>query len=48
MTALVQAFNRATGTHIDAEVLTTVALFCCIGLLASFCMMRYGLDFGPF
>jgi hypothetical protein len=48
MTALVQAFNRATRTHIDAEGITTIALFCCIGLLASFCMMRNGLDFGPF
>lgn len=48
MTTLARAFNRAAGTHIDAEDLTSVALFCCIGLLASVCMMRYGLDFGVF
>ena len=45
MTALAQALiNRTTGA--DTGSLATVALFSCVGLLATLCAMRYGLDFG--
>jgi hypothetical protein len=45
MTALVQALSRATGTEIDVESLTKVAIFCGIGLLISLLAIgTYGLD----
>lgn len=48
MAALAQALSRASGADIDVDSLFTVVLFCGVGLLATFCMMRYGLDFGSF
>ncbi|HEY3679617.1 MAG TPA: hypothetical protein VGL45_12935 [Bradyrhizobium sp.] len=48
MTALAQALTRATGTDVDVGTLRTVVIFSLVGLIASVCMARYGLDFGPF
>jgi hypothetical protein len=48
MTALAQALTRATGTDVDVGTLRTVVIFSLVGLIASLCMVRYGLDFGPF
>jgi hypothetical protein len=46
MTALAQALiARAAKT--DGEGPLTVALFSCVGLLVTLCLMRYGLDYGP-
>jgi hypothetical protein len=45
MTALAQALSRATGSEIDVESLTKVAIFCGIGLIVSlFAIASYGLD----
>jgi hypothetical protein len=48
MTALAQALTRATGSDVDVGTLRTVVIFSLVGLIASVCMARYGLDFGPF
>ena len=49
MTALAQTLiKRATGRTDTDGSLATVALFSCIGLLVTLCMVRYGLDFGSF
>ena len=48
MTALAQALTRATGSDVDVETLRTLVIFSLVGLIASVCMARYGLDFGPF
>jgi hypothetical protein len=48
MTALAQALTRATGTDVEAGTLWSVVIFSLTGLVASICMARYGLDFGPF
>jgi hypothetical protein len=48
MTALAQALTRATGTDVDVSTLRSVVIFSLVGLIASVCMARYGLDFGPF
>ena len=48
MTALAQALiTRATGTKAN-ESLAIVALFSCIGLVVTFCMVHYGLDYTAF
>ena len=48
MTALAQALiTRATETRTDGS-LASVALFSCVGLLITLCMVRYGLDYGSF
>jgi|HubBroStandDraft_6_1064221.scaffolds.fasta_scaffold6939384_1 hypothetical protein len=48
MTAFAQALiARATGTDTEGS-LATVALFSCVGLLVTFSLMRYGLDYGSF
>lgn len=48
MTALAHALTRATGTDVEAGTLWSVVIFSLVGLIASVCMARYGLDFGPF
>ena len=45
MIALAQALSRLTGTDIDADSLTPVLAFCCIGLaVIFFAIESYGLD----
>jgi hypothetical protein len=45
MIAIAQALSRLTGTDIDAETLTPVLAFCCIGLaITFFAIESYGLD----
>jgi hypothetical protein len=44
MAAIAKALSRATGTHIDVEIVKTVAMFCGVGLLVSLLMASYGLD----
>jgi hypothetical protein len=45
MIAIAQALSRLTGTDIDAESLTPVHAFCCIGLAVTlFAIKSYGLD----
>jgi hypothetical protein len=45
MIAIAQALSRLTGTDVDAESLTPVLAFCCIGLAVTFFAIRtYGLD----
>ena len=48
MTTIAQALSRLTGTDIDAESLTPVLAFCCIGLAVTlFAIKSYGLDLSP-
>jgi hypothetical protein len=44
MTALAQAFSRASGTEISTEALKVVAVFSGTGLLVSLLFASYGLD----
>ena len=44
MIAIAQALSRLTGTDVDAESLTPVLAFCCIGLAVTFFAKTYGLD----
>jgi hypothetical protein len=48
MIAIAQALSRLTGTDIDAESLTPLLAFCCIGLAITFFAIKsYGLDLSP-
>jgi hypothetical protein len=48
MTALAKVLYRTTGANVDVEVLKTIAIFCCSGLLLSLVMsMTFGLDLSP-
>lgn len=47
MTALVQAFSRATLTETETDILKVIALFCGAGLFVSVLFATYGLDLSP-
>jgi hypothetical protein len=38
------SMRSATEAHADDHSLTTIALYCCFGLVASFCLMTFGVD----
>jgi hypothetical protein len=45
MIAIAQALSRLTGTEVDAESLTPVLAFCCIGLAVTlFAIKTFSLD----
>jgi hypothetical protein len=43
-TISVVSMGSVTEAHADDHSLKTIALFCCVGLLASFCLMTLGVD----
>lgn len=46
--AIVRALSRSfPDTKVDIEILKTIAMFCGVGLTASFLAMTYGLDLSP-
>jgi hypothetical protein len=47
MTALVQAFYRASHTETEIDMLKMVTLFCGAGLFVSLLCATYGLDLSP-
>ena len=46
MNSIVEAVLKSTATEAQAEVqpLNVVALFCCVGLIASLCFAAFGFD----
>ena len=44
MAALAKVFARVSGSQVDIETLTTIALFCGIGLFVSLLFASVGLD----
>ena len=44
MAAIAKLFLRVSGTHVDIEMLKTIAIFCGIGLFVSLLFAWYGLD----
>jgi hypothetical protein len=44
MIALVQAVLQPTKTEVEGEGLSTVALFCGLGILVSLLLVSFGLD----
>jgi hypothetical protein len=44
MAAVAKVISRARDTQSDVEIFQTVALFCCVGLVASLLLLIGGLD----
>ena len=47
MTAFAKSISRATGFHIDFEILKTVVMFSALGLTVLLMCASYGLDLSP-
>jgi hypothetical protein len=47
MVAIARALSRVSGTHVDIEILKTIAIFCGVGLTVSLLLASYGLDLSP-
>ena len=43
---MISAVSMHSVPAVRADTPKTIALFCCVGLLASFCLMAFGVDLG--
>jgi hypothetical protein len=47
MATIARVLSRASGTEIDVETITTIVMFCGVGLTVSLMLASYGLDLSP-